>query len=99
MSNGDRRSWCSKILIRCSAIVVNLLLVVQPKDVVRDDGRHIAIFTEPNIKKELAGVLSVLTDPKIIILLPAMFVGEMCLALTSSINGMRLLPHFDGIRG
>ncbi|KAK5948242.1 hypothetical protein OHC33_010676 [Knufia fluminis] len=70
----------------CIAIALNFLLIVDPKDVVRDDGRHIAIFKAPTIKGEISGVVSVLTDPKIIILLPAMFVGEMCLALTSSIN-------------
>lgn len=58
---------------------------------VRDSGQHIAVFKQPSIKEEITGILSVMIDPKIVILLPAMFVGEMCLALTSSING-RLSP-------
>ncbi|RDW90964.1 putative membrane transporter protein [Coleophoma crateriformis] len=74
------------IVIMCFAMIMTLLLIVDPKDVIRDDGRHIAIFKEPNMKDEIAGVLAVMTDPKIVILLPAMFVGEMCLALVSSIN-------------
>ncbi|XXH05712.1 hypothetical protein Hte_012147 [Hypoxylon texense] len=68
------------------AICLDLLLIVDPRDVVRDDGRHIAIFKEPQFLDEMRGILAVLLDPKIIILIPAMFVGEMCLALTSSIN-------------
>ena len=63
------------------------MLIVHPKDVIRDDGRHIAIFREPSLKNELKGLWYVLADPKILILWPAMFVGEMCLALVSSING------------
>ncbi|KAJ9145453.1 Membrane transporter protein [Pleurostoma richardsiae] len=74
------------IVIMCAAIVLNFLLIVDPREVIRDDGRHIAIFKEPSITEEVKGILSVLTDPKIIILIPAMFVGEMNLAVTSSIN-------------
>lgn len=70
-----------------SAIILDLTMIVHPKDVVRDDGRHLAIFREPNLRDELLGLLAVLRDPKILILWPAMFVGEMCLALVSSING------------
>jgi hypothetical protein len=75
-----------------SALVIASLFIVDPKDVVRDDGTHIAIFKKPTMKTEVSGVLSVLTDPKIVILLPAMFVGEMCLALTSSITVSTCLP-------
>lgn len=42
---------------------------------------------------EVKGVLSVMTDPKIILLLPAMFAGEMVLAPTSSINGNATAPY------
>ncbi|KAG0649923.1 hypothetical protein D0Z07_4073 [Hyphodiscus hymeniophilus] len=75
------------IVIMCSAIVATAFLIVDPRDVVRDDGRHIAIFKKPTVATEIKGVLSVATDPKIIILLPAMFAAEMCLAPVSSING------------
>ncbi|OQV05328.1 hypothetical protein CLAIMM_10089 isoform 2 [Cladophialophora immunda] len=75
------------IIIMCIAIVGALLLLVKPKNVVRDDGRHIAVFKQPNIKTEIVGVWKVMSDPKIIILLPAMFAGEMILAPASSING------------
>ena len=73
---------------KTSAIVMNFLLIVDPREVVRDDGRHIAIFKEPNFIGEVKGIISVLTDPKIVILIPAMFVGEMNMAVISSINGM-----------
>ncbi|KAJ6443235.1 membrane transporter protein [Purpureocillium lavendulum] len=74
------------ICLQCFAIGMALLLLISPRNVIRDDGRHIAIFKEPTLIEEVRGTLSVMTDPKIIILLPAMFVGEMCLALVSSIN-------------
>lgn len=63
------------------------LLLVNPRRVVRDDGRHIAIFKQATFSEEIRGIISVITDRKIIIMLPAMFVAEMCLALISSING------------
>lgn len=66
---------------------MNFLLIVDPREVVRDDGRHIAVFKEPSFIEEVKGIVSVLTDPKIIILIPAMFVGEMNMAVISSING------------
>jgi hypothetical protein len=70
-----------------------LFLLVKPKNVVRDDGRHIAVFKQPNIKTEIVGVWKVMSDPKIIILLPAMFAGEMILAPASSINGTHPPPR------
>ncbi|KAH7202957.1 hypothetical protein BKA60DRAFT_641075 [Fusarium oxysporum] len=75
------------IVIMCFAIGMDFLLIVDPRKVVRNDGSHIAIFQKPKFWDEVRGVVSVLTDPKIIILMPAMFVGEMCLALVSSVNG------------
>ncbi|KIW67908.1 hypothetical protein PV04_07123 [Phialophora macrospora] len=78
------------IIIMCCAVVGALFLLVKPKNVVRDDGRHIAVFKQPNIKTEIIGVWKVMSDPKIIILLPAMFAGEMILAPASSINGYYL---------
>jgi hypothetical protein len=78
--------------VTSSAIVAAAFLIVNPKDVVRDDGRHIAIFKQPTIRDEINGICTVATDPKIIILLPAMFVAEMCLAPVSSINGRTTFP-------
>ncbi|KAL2211522.1 hypothetical protein CC79DRAFT_1363819 [Sarocladium strictum] len=74
------------LILMAVALIGAFFLIVDPRQVVRDDGTHIAIFETPSIKKEIMGVLSVLKDPKIILLLPAMFVAEMCLALASSIN-------------
>lgn len=66
---------------------MSFFLLIKPQDVVRDDGRRIAIFEETTVLNELKGILSVMTDRKIVILLPSMFTGEICLALVSSING------------
>lgn len=70
------------------AIVAAGFLIVRPRDIVRDDGRHIAVFKQPNVHDEIKGFCSVIMDPKIILLLPAMFAGEMVLAPASSINGV-----------
>ncbi|KAK7533803.1 major facilitator superfamily domain-containing protein [Phyllosticta citribraziliensis] len=85
--------WVIFLLIMGCAMVIATFCIVEPKDIVRDDGTHIAIFKQPSFKEEMKGVLSVLLDKKIILLLPAMFVGEMCLALVSSING-----HYFNLR-
>ncbi|PLB47354.1 MFS general substrate transporter [Aspergillus steynii IBT 23096] len=90
--NGGQESGVSSavyiafILVMAVAIVGAAIFIVDPEDVVRDDGRHIATFEKPTVKREILGVLSVMTDPKIIIMLPAMFVAEMCLAMVSSVN-------------
>ena len=80
------------LIIPYRAIVAALLLLVKPKNIVRDDGRHLAVFKQPNMKTEILGVWSVMSDPKIILLLPAMFAGEMILAPASSINGTTTFP-------
>ena len=69
------------------ALVAAFFLIEDPINVVREGGQHIAMFQPPTLKNEVKGILSVMIDPKVVILLPAMFVAEMCLALTSSING------------
>lgn len=70
------------------AIVAAAFLIVKPQDIVRDDGRHIAVFKQPNFRDEITGFFAVMMDPKIIFLLPAMFTAEMLLATASSMNGM-----------
>ncbi|KAL1301939.1 hypothetical protein AAFC00_002398 [Neodothiora populina] len=69
------------------AMMIAALCIVDPADVVRDEGTHLAIFHQPSIKEEIVGILHVLADKRVIFLLPAMFVAEMCLALISSVNG------------
>lgn len=96
MVSGTFRRVLWFYLTSCSAILLDLTMIIHPKDVVRDDGRHLAIFREPNLRDELLGLLAVLRDPKILILWPAMFVGEMCLALVSSINGMSKQVRYLG---
>lgn len=68
------------------AVVGAFFFLADPADIVRENSQHIAVFGAPTLKKEVLGILSVMGNPKILILLPAMFVAEMCLALTSSIN-------------
>ena len=74
------------IVIMCMAIVIAFFFVIDPKDVVRDDGTHIAIFKQATIMTEVKGLMVLFTDIKVLVLVPAIFVAEMCLALMSSIN-------------
>lgn len=73
-------------------MIIAATCICDPKDIVRDDGTHIAVFKQPSFMAEVKGIWSVLSDKRILCLLPAMFVGEMCLALVSSINGV--LPFY-----
>ncbi|GME47572.1 putative membrane transporter protein [Neofusicoccum parvum] len=85
--------WVIFLVIMGLAMVIAAICIVDPKDVRRDDGTHIAVFKQPTFKAEMVGILRILTDKKIIMLLPAMFVAEMCLALVSSVNG-----HYFNLR-
>ncbi|CAG7917678.1 unnamed protein product [Penicillium olsonii] len=83
VSNAVCIAW---IMIMTVALVAAFFLIEDPINVVREGGQHITMFQPPTLKNEVKGILSVMIDPKVVILLPAMFVAEMCLALTSSIN-------------
>ncbi|KAK8200219.1 major facilitator superfamily domain-containing protein [Phyllosticta capitalensis] len=85
--------WVIFLVIMGCAMLIATFCIVKPEEVIRDDGTHIAIFKQPSFKEEMKGVLAVLLDKKIILLLPAMFVGEMCLALVSSVNA-----HYFNLR-
>ena len=75
------------IVIMCLSIAIAYFFIVDPKDVVRDDGTHLAIFHATDALTEIRGVLACFTEPRIILLLPGMFVAEVSLVLMSSING------------
>jgi len=81
------------IVIMCSSIIIGGLFVVDPRKVVRNDGTHIAIFQQAAILPELKAMLTVFIDPRILLLTPAIFVGEMATAMISSINSTSLLLH------
>lgn len=74
------------IVIMCMAIVIAFFFIIDPKHVVRDDGTHIAIFKEATIMTEIKGLMVLFTDIKVLVLVPGIFVAEMCLALMGSIN-------------
>ena len=74
------------IVIMLTAIVTAFFFIVDPRKVVRDDGTHIAVFKQATVMTEVRGLIMLFTDVKILLLIPAIFVAEMCLALMSSIN-------------
>lgn len=75
------------IVIQCSSLLLSAFLIIDPKDVIRDDGTHLAIFKPPYFKQEMKALGKCFVDRRLLILLPAMFVCEMALALVSTING------------
>ncbi|KAI9741784.1 MAG: hypothetical protein M1834_000170 [Cirrosporium novae-zelandiae] len=85
------------IVLMLCAIAISLIFVIDPRKVVRDDGTHIAIFKQAHVWTEIKGVFSCFMDLNIIIMLPAIFVGEMNLALMSSINCMST-PYYFNLR-
>lgn len=79
------------IVIQCSSLLLSAFLLIDPKDVIRDDGTHLAIFKPPILKQEMKALGQCFVDKRFIILLPAMLVCEMALALVSTINGKHSL--------
>ncbi|KAK4942367.1 hypothetical protein LTR10_017814 [Elasticomyces elasticus] len=75
------------VTIMCLSIVIAFFCIVKPEDVVRDDGTHLAVFHATDARTEIKGILELFTDPKILLLLPGIFVAEVALAIMSSING------------
>ncbi len=61
----------------CAAIAIAFFLIIDPREVIRDDGTHIAIFPEPSVVEEIKGLVNLLTDWKILALIPGIFVAEM----------------------
>ena len=75
------------IIIICVAIVVAVFGLIDPKDVVRDDGTHLAVFHSTDIWSEVKGVFACFAELRIVVLLPGILCAEMVLVLVSSING------------
>ncbi|EFY99181.2 DUF895 domain membrane protein [Metarhizium robertsii ARSEF 23] len=74
------------IAIHTSAVLIALLLIVDPGRVVRRDGTHIAVFGEARLWPEVKGTLAVMLDRRYLFTAPAQLVCEMALALVSSVN-------------
>ncbi|KAH8549485.1 hypothetical protein BGW37DRAFT_469008 [Umbelopsis sp. PMI_123] len=74
------------VVIQMSAVLLALVCVIKPSQVVRKDGRHIAIFKAPNVVEEFTGCLRLLKDPKILMLLLPMFCTEITLSFVPTIN-------------
>jgi hypothetical protein len=78
------------IIIQCSSLLLSAFFIIDPKDVIRDDGTHLALFKPPTLKAELTAFAKCFLDRRLIILFPAIFSCEMALALVSTINGKSL---------
>ncbi|KAH8425120.1 uncharacterized protein LDX57_002869 [Aspergillus melleus] len=68
------------------SIVLSLLLLVRPSDIRRSDGLGIANLFNSSATDELRGTREIVKEWRFILLLPAMFSGEISLAQQSSLN-------------
>lgn len=60
---------------------------MDPKDIIRDDGTHLAVFRRPPLLSELKDMAKIMGNTRYLILIVPMFCCEMALGLMSSING------------
>ncbi|KAI9035850.1 uncharacterized protein KD926_002832 [Aspergillus affinis] len=74
------------ISLQASSIAVSLLLLVRPSEVQRSDGLRIANLFNSSAMDELCGTWELVKEWRFILLLPAMFSGEVTLAQQSSLN-------------
>lgn len=74
------------IVIHTSAFFIAMFFIIDPKNVVRQDGTHIAIFRKAKAWPELKGTVKVMLDRRYLMVAPAQLVCEMALALISSVN-------------
>ncbi|KAJ7485429.1 hypothetical protein FB451DRAFT_56899 [Mycena latifolia] len=75
--------------LMCCGSVVSALFIVNPASVVRDDGTKIAVFTTKEtttLAQEIKGVLSMVTDWKLMLLMPVMFATELPIGIQPSLN-------------
>jgi len=75
------------ICIECCSLLLIAFLLVEPKNVVRDDGTHIAKFKPTTVKQELKKLGLCFIDKKLLLLVPATLGCEMSLSLVSTVNG------------
>lgn len=75
--------------LMCCGSAIAALFIISPVDVVRDDGTKIAVFAtreRTTLVQEVTGVLSMLTDWKLMLLVPVMFATELPIGIQSSLN-------------
>ncbi|KIX01044.1 uncharacterized protein Z518_10110 [Rhinocladiella mackenziei CBS 650.93] len=78
--------YATFVVLHSCAFFIAMIFIINPKNVVRDDGTHIAIFKPPRFWLELKATLAIMLDHRYLILAPAQIVCEMALALVSSVN-------------
>ncbi|TQS34079.1 hypothetical protein Golomagni_05551 [Golovinomyces magnicellulatus] len=75
------------IVLQTASLLLSGFLIVDPKDVVRDDGTHLAEFQPPSFSTEIKRLRNCFTDRSLLLLTPAMVVCEMPLGTLSTVNG------------
>ncbi|OAR02347.1 hypothetical protein LLEC1_03371 [Akanthomyces lecanii] len=72
------------IVLQISPLLLFELLIVDPTDVVRKDGAHLARIESPTSKAEIRKLQKCFTDKRILLLTPGMIVCEMPLGTLST---------------
>lgn len=80
------------VVVHSSAFFTAMIFIIHPKDVVRKDGTHIAVFKDSHVWFEVKQTVKLMTTRKYLIMAPAQLGCEMGLALVSSVNGTSTLP-------
>ncbi|PLB44126.1 membrane transporter [Aspergillus steynii IBT 23096] len=77
----------SLVGLQVASMFIAAVFLVRPSAVVRSDGQNIARSFESTWKAEIWSHLKMFAEPGLLELLPPMLVGEIALALQSSLNG------------
>ncbi|KAK5028879.1 hypothetical protein LTS07_006259 [Exophiala sideris] len=85
------------ICIECCSLLLIAFLLVEPKNVVRDDGTHIAKFKPTTVVQELKKLGLCFIDKKLLLLVPATLGCEMSLSLVSTVNVYRKKRGIMGV--
>lgn len=75
------------IVVQMASLLLSAFLIVNPRDVVRDDGTPVAKLQPSTFRAEIAKLRSCFANSNVLLLTPAMIVCEMPLAMLSTVNG------------
>ena len=85
--------YLTYVIIQCLPLFIAGFFIIDPKNVVRDDGTHLALFKPLTFKQQLKAFVKCFTNRQLLIMFPALLGCDMALALTSTINGKFFLTH------
>lgn len=85
--------YLTYVIIQCLPLFIAGFFIIDPKNVVRDDGTHLALFKPLTFKEQVKAFANCFTNRQLLIMFPALLGCDMALALTSTINGNIFPTH------